>query len=183
MVIDPYFRRFVEIVASERTGDRPDLFDDCVQEGLIAAWQAMERHPDKPDVYYRVAAKNGVMNLLRGRSPFGHEAQRGKEDAHSTSTPLVAVSSDGVEYLVAEPAYEAPYGALDVQEAVRQAVLALDDAERYLIWSRFWEDKAFPEIAAELETRTNRLQWLWSTSGDASIRQRLRDSLDHVVAA
>lgn len=183
MIIDPYFRRLVEIMAAERTSDRPDLFDDCVQEGLIAAWRAMEDHPGKPDAYYRAAARNGVLGPLRGRASFGHESTRGKEDAHTSSVPLTASTDDGVEYLVVEPAVEAPYASLDVQEAVREAVRHLDDAERYLIWSRFWEDKNFPEIAAELETRTNRLQWLWSTSGAGSIRDRLRESLDHVVAA
>lgn len=179
MIIDAYFRRLVEIMAAERTSERPEMFDDCVQEGLIAAWRAMEGHPGKPDAYYRSAARNGILNHLRGRATFGHESMQGNRDATTAQVPLLAVGSDGVEYLVTEPAYEAPYDALDVKQAVRDAVVALDDAERYLIWSRFWEDKSYPEIAADLQTRVNRLQWLFTTSA----REKLRDSLDHVVAA
>lgn len=96
-------RPLLEIAASERQDGQNNLWDDMVQEGLIAAWQAMERHPGKEDVYYRAAGKNGVRNLVRGRSHFGSPSRQGRRDAMTAAVPLVHTRDDGSEYLVAEP--------------------------------------------------------------------------------
>lgn len=175
--VTPYLRRFVEIVAAERTKDQPDLFDECVQEGMIAAWQAMERHPGKTDTYYRAAAKRGVLNPLRGRSPFGHESMRGSKDASSASQSIYGTNSDGDDVLVVEPSIEAPYAAIDVQGAVREAVAGLDEADRVLVFGRFWEGLSYAEMADILLTKKNRLEWRWMQT----IRPALEDALGAVA--
>lgn len=175
--MSPRLRRFIEIVAAERTIGQPDLFDECVQEGMIAAWQAMERHPGKPEVYYRVAAKNGIMDALRGRT-FGRETRRGWRDAHGSSESLWETSEDGQEVMVVEPAMEAPYAALDVQEAVREAVAELSPEDRALVFSRYWEDHTWAELARLIGVRKNRLEWRWMMS----IRPALVESLGHLGA-
>lgn len=175
--VTPYLRRFIEIVASERTKDQPDLFDECVQEGMIAAWQAMEKHPGKTDTYYRAAAKRGVLKPLRGRASFGAESQRGKEDAHGHTTPLYGTNSDGDDVLVIEPAVEAPYASIDVKGAVREAVAALDEDDRVLVFGRFWEGLSYAEMADILLTRKNRLEWRWMRT----IRPALEEALGAVA--
>lgn len=177
--ITPRLRRFIEIVAAERTQSNPDLFDECVQEGMIAAWQAMTQHPGKDDVYYRVAAKNGIMSPLRGRASFGHESSRGKQDASSVSQSLWRTNSNGDDVLVIDPPVEAPYASLDIQGVVRDAVAHLDDDDRVLVFARFWEGMTYPEVAALVGTRSNRLQWRWSRT----IRPVLRGALEDLHAA
>jgi RNA polymerase sigma factor (sigma-70 family) len=176
--ITPRLRRFIEIIAAERTHSNPDLFDECVQEGMIAAWQAMTLHPGKDDVYYRAAAKNGVMAPLRGRSSFGHESQRGTRDAASDAQPIWGTNEAGEDVLLIEPAVEAPYAALEVQDVVRDAVAHLDDDDRVIVFARFWEGMTYPEVADLVGTRSNRLQWRWSHT----IRPALRDALEPVSA-
>ena len=74
-------RPLVEIIAAERTTTAPHLFDDAVQEGLIAAWKAENARPDAPRSYVVGAARNGVRSVLRGRPMTGQEGHRGWQDA------------------------------------------------------------------------------------------------------
>src|SRR5689334_16557993 len=74
-------RPLVEIIAAERTSSTPHLFDDAVQEGLIAAWRATEARPDAPRSYVVGAARNGVRSVVRGRSFTGQASHRGWQDA------------------------------------------------------------------------------------------------------
>lgn len=177
--ISPYLVRFIKMVAAERTGTQPDLYDECVQEGMIAAWRAIEKHPGKTDAYYRVAAKNGIMNPLRGRASFGAEAHRGSKDASSVSTSIYAPGADGQDEFLVEPAVEAPYAALDVQGAVREAVAELPEGDRVLVFRRYWEGATWPEIATMVGTRKNRLEWRWMTA----IRPALEEALAPLRAA
>lgn len=74
-------RPLVEIIAAERTTSTPHLFDDAVQEGLIAAWRARQSRPDAPHGYVVGAARNGVRSVLRGRPMTGQTGHRGWMDA------------------------------------------------------------------------------------------------------
>jgi DNA-directed RNA polymerase specialized sigma24 family protein len=128
---------------------------------MIAAWQAMEKVPDKPATYYRAAAKNGIMNPLRGRASFGAESHRGTKDASSASSSIWATNSDGEDTLVVEPSVEAPYAAVDVEGAVREAVADLDESDRVLVFARYWEDMTFAEVAKMVGGVKTRLEWRW----------------------
>lgn len=74
-------RPLVEIMAAERTTSTPHLFDDAVQEGLIAAWKARKARPDAPNSYVVGAARNGVRSVVRGRPGTGQTGHRGVTDA------------------------------------------------------------------------------------------------------
>lgn len=175
----PRLRRLIEIMAAERCREHPELFDECVQEGMIAAWRTMGSHPDKPPSYHHASARRAINDVLRGRKPFGAESRRGSPDAHTTSESLWRTNSDGDDVLATEPAVEAPYAAVDVQDAVREAVAALPEEDRILVFGRFWEDLSYPEMAKILATRKNRLEWRWMTS----IRPALEEALEPLVAA
>lgn len=158
-------RPLVEIMAAERTKDAPHLFEDSVQEGLIAAWQASEARPDASPAYVRAAARNGTTNLVRGRSPFGAPSHRGRQDAHDTAGPLVQTSADGVEYLVAEPADPTAARDLDVadfREAVREAVSRLDPLDAEIVLLRYWHDLGFAEISKRVGRPAGTLSRRWT---------------------
>lgn len=166
----------VEIMAAERTKDRPDLFEDAVQEGLIAAWQASETHPGKEARYYRAAARNGVVSVLRGRPATGAEGRRGWQDAHDSSGPLVVEGSDGFEYLVAEPADATAardFDAAEIRSAIAEAVSDLDPLDVEIVVGRFWEDLGF----ADLAKRTGRPAGTLSRRWTEIIRPRLAADL------
>lgn len=177
-MIDSRFRRFVEIVAAEHTRGAPHLFDDCVQEGMIAAWRAWDKDDTKAPAYYRASARNGVRSVVSGRSQTGHEGRRGWQDAHKGSEPLLAPGEDGGEAFVFEPSVEAPYGAVEIQDAVREAVRDLPDEDRLLVWGRYWEDRRFQDLSEPLGRPTGTLQRRWTEI----VRPVLREKLEHLVA-
>ena len=66
--------RLAQIYASDYASEQ-----DAAQEGRIAAWQAVERFPDKDTTYLRVIVKNAVRNALRpGRPSFGTDRSTGR---------------------------------------------------------------------------------------------------------
>lgn len=91
----------VQLVAQDRTGSHPSDFDDAVQEGLIAAWTAMERHPGQSDAYYRTAARKGILNVAMGRSATGSKKRKGVPTV-SGADPIF----DGEGNLIIQPLIE-----------------------------------------------------------------------------
>ena len=166
-------RPLVEQMASERTHDRPDLWADCVQEGMIAAWSAMEARPGKAWSYYVASARNGVISVLRGRPSTGASGHQGKRDAQDTATALMVTGPDGNEYPIVEPTTTAPYDAVEVEGVIRDAVAALEESDRALVFARYWRDLGFREIAAEVGTRHTRLEWRWREHIRPVLRARL----------
>lgn len=173
-------RRLVEIMAAERTQERPDLFEDATQEGLIAAWSASEKRPDAPPAYLHAAARNGVMSVLRGRPMTGETGRRGWSDAHDASGPLVVEGADGQEYMVADPADAGAARDLDVTEIaeeIRSAVRSLpDDLDREVAFLRYWRDLGFADIAKIVGRPAGTLSRRWTEI----IRPQLRERLAHL---
>jgi RNA polymerase sigma factor (sigma-70 family) len=147
----------VEIMAAERCTDRPDAFDDAVQEGLIAAWRVSKTHPEASPQYVRASARRAVVDVLRGRPMTGQAGRRGWQDAHAVADPLT--DADGV--LVREPAYVEPGfdGA-----PVRFAVAALPDLERRYVALRFWEGHTEAEIGEALDLSAFAVAKLWKSA-------------------
>jgi RNA polymerase sigma factor (sigma-70 family) len=171
----------VGIIARERTRERPDLYDDARQEGMIRAWVVLECRPDAPPAYVAAAARRAVNDVVRGRPPFGAESHRGRQDAHDTAGPLTRESADGAEYLVADPEDLAAADALtasEVAEAVREAVTDLDAEDRAVVFGRYWLDQGFAEIAETLGRPAGTLSRRWTEK----IRPRLRADLAHLAA-
>ena len=154
-------RPLVEIIAAERTTSRPELFDDAVQEGLIAAWQALEARPDAPAAYVTGAARNGVRSALRGRITGG--GHQGRQDA--------ADFADGFAPDYEHPSCPAAAKALELAELVphlpviRAAVAALEPRDVELVVLRFVHGLDWPAVGARL-----------GRSGNA-VRVRFRDHL------
>jgi RNA polymerase sigma factor (sigma-70 family) len=158
-------RGLVEIMAAERTRDHPELFDDAVQEGMIAAWRAHEARGDRSPAYYHAAARHGVLSVLRGRHSFGHEGRRGWQDAHDSSVPLVVRSEDGEESMVADP--EAIWAQEEVESGprfaeIRRAVAELDPEDRAIVFGRYWLDVGYAELADSLGRPAGTLSRRWS---------------------
>lgn len=172
-------RPLIEIMAAERTKESPHLFEECVQEGMIAAWQAMEKHPHKDSVYYRAAARNGVINPLRGRSAFGAEPHRGTQDAWGFTGPLV-IEVDGVETLVVDPEDPHALEAYDAvgYDAVHSAVADLAPEDRALVHGRYWADKGFKELSGTLGRPEGTLSRRWTQN----IRPQLAEALEEWAA-
>lgn len=162
----------VGIMAAERTKDRPDLFDDARQEGLIAAWRALGREEARdPGKYARAAARRAVGDVMRGRPAFGAESHRGKQDAHDTSVPLV----DDEGRYVAEPRHiECGYATAE-GEWLRAAVRRLPERQRRYVFLRFWQGLTAAEIAAELGLAKHTVELMWA--------EQIRPTLREAVAA
>lgn len=131
-------RPLVEIMAAERC---PDRFDDAVQEGMIAAWNATQERPDAPGAYIRAAARNGVVSVARGRPFTGHVPHRGWQDAHAHSIPYPD------DFDVADPTTEAALERVErhvIAESVRWAVGQLHPDDQDLVRERFWGCAKWP---------------------------------------
>lgn len=173
----------VEIMAAERTKEVPHLFEDAVQEGMIAAWTASEKFPDRKPAYYHTAARNGVLSVLRGRPMTGEEGRRGWQDAHDHSGPLAVESADGVEYLVAEPVCPLAvrdFGTVEIAEEIRDAIFEVveEPLDKAIVFGRFWEDLGFEEISKRVGRPAGTLSRRWTET----VRPALRARLAEVVA-
>lgn len=167
----------VEIMAAERSKECPHLFEDAVQEGLIAAWQAAESRPDAPPAYVHAAARYGVLSVLRGRPMTGEEGRRGWQDAYDYSEPIVATTPDGDEYLVAEPTdpfSERDFANAEVSDDVRAAMKAIEDPlDRTIVYLRYWHDLGFTEIAQIVGRPAGTLSRRWTEIIRPALRERL----------
>lgn len=167
-------RGLVEVMAAERTKESPDLFDDAVQEGMIAAWEASEARPDAPSAYLHGAARNGVRNVVSGRCLTGQEGRRGWQDAHDSADPLTVTTAGGEEYVI-EPACarsERDFAVIGL-EHVRDAVAALPAGDAALVHARYWEGLGFADASARLGRPAGTLSRRWTEI----VRPALREAL------
>lgn len=82
---DAPLRAWIYKVAYDRTLSQPSLREDCVQEGLIAAWEAWQHRPGHTE-YAKAAARNAIIALATGhKKPFGHVGHRGWQEAPMVS--------------------------------------------------------------------------------------------------
>lgn len=160
----PRLRGLVEVMAAERTKEAPHLFEDAVQEGMIAAWEASEARPDAPAAYVHGAARKGVLTVVSGRPLTGQEGRRGWQDAHDSTVPLVVQSDEGEEFAL-EPA--CPRAAQALQsvglEHVREAVAALPAEDAALVYARYWRGLSFAEASVVLGRPAGTLARRWTT--------------------
>jgi RNA polymerase sigma factor (sigma-70 family) len=170
----------VTIMARERTGDRPHLYDDARQEGLIRAWEREQQKPGQKTAYYYVAARGGVVDHLRGRPTFGAPRHAGVKDAHESAHPLTVLGPDGQEHLITDPedlSTADAFGATEIGQAVRDAVAGLSERDRLLVYLCYWEDLSFAQASEILGRSSNALQLQWRNT----IRPRLREELSELA--
>jgi RNA polymerase sigma factor (sigma-70 family) len=174
------------IVARERTASRPDLFDDVRQEAMIRAWEVERDRPDAPREYVLAAAKRGANDVLRGRPGFGERGRRGWSDAHGHAGPL-QVDEETQEDTLGHLEDLGAQARLQVAEiaAERSDVLAalrdLDEADRLVVFWRFWEGLTWPEIGARVGRSANAVRVRFEKHLAPALRDRLAH-LQEVVA-
>lgn len=177
-------RPLIHIIAAERTSTRPDLFDDAVQEALIASWTTSTSHPDASRAYVTAAARNAVTGVLQGRPYTGAPSRRGWQDAGDSAVTLTPVY-DGEETVTAdltdpttEPAFDAALSRVHAHE-VRAAVAALSEDDAVLVALRFGRDLTWPEVAAAVGRRTEAVRRRFVDH----IAPALRSELAHLSTA
>lgn len=143
-------RPFIEILAAERTRESSE-YDDAVQEGLIAVWQASLAKPEAHQHYLNAAAKYGVIRHLRGRPPFGTKGHQGWQDA-LTEAAAFPDDFDAIAEEIEEE-FEALLWRISADE-VREAVGRLDDESHEIVDLRFWKDMTWPMAARTLGRRS-----------------------------
>lgn len=174
-------RPLIEIMASERTKERPDLWEDAVQEGLIRAWRVLTDRPGSDRAYVTAAARRGVGDVLRGRPLTGEEGRRGYMDAADHSDPLVVETADGEEFATepADASAEDAFLAVDYRDEVRAAVGRLEPEDRDVVFLRYWRDLGYREISPIVGKPAGTLSRRWTET----IRPRLREDLAPLAAA
>jgi len=157
-----------EEAARGRTASRPDDYDDAVQEGMIAAWMAMERHPDKTDNYYRSAARRGILGFVTDEHrPTGAPDRRsggypGRKQGDIEMIPIVG--------------WDAPLPEEEPDLAARQAVATLDPEEREIVFMRIWLDMTFAQIGERLDRRQASIHTRWHRHIAPKLREALAET-------
>lgn len=141
-----------EEAARGRTASRPDDYDDAVQEGMIAAWTALERHPDKSDNYYLSAARRGILGFVTDEHrPTGAPSRRG--GGRKQNDVEVTGLADWDAPLV-EPS-EPDYG-------VRQVIASLPEGDREIVFMKFWLDMTFRQMGEVLGKNEKTIHQRWA---------------------
>lgn len=147
-------RTIVGVIARERTRGFPDKYDDALQEGMICAWQVLQKRPDAPRAYVIAAARNGVTSSSLGRAPFGKAPMRGSRQVDAF--PFCALSSvdgeDSEEERLNRLANLAqdPWNAVDTKMDVEAAMEQWSAEQRKLAYLVFYCDMTMAEASAWL---------------------------------
>lgn len=131
----------VGIIAKERTRSWPDKHDDAVQEGMIAAWQVLQKRPDAPRSYVVGAIRNRVTASSMGRASFGKPPMRGRQQVDAMLLDdLSSVDEDTVD----------PWQAVDTAMDVQAAMELWSSEQRKLAFLVFYQDMTLAEASAWL---------------------------------
>lgn len=140
-----------EEAARGRTASRPDDYDDAVQEGMIAAWTALERHPDKSDNYYRSAARRGILGFVTDEHrPTGAPSRRGG-GRKQNDVEITGIAD-----------WDAPLDdGGDPDVGVRQVVTYLAEDDREIVFMKFWLDMTWDQIAEAIGKHRSTVYQRW----------------------
>lgn len=124
-----------------------NLFDDAVQEGAICAWQASQKEGLTGDRrhYMIAAARNGILQVLRGQPQTGEVRNRIRNDAMwKADFP----SEEGWRVIADEVTYDDPDHM--EHEHLRTIVQALWKWQKFMIVARFSWGESWEWIATHL---------------------------------
>jgi RNA polymerase sigma-70 factor (ECF subfamily) len=135
------------------------LGDDAAAEDVVqeAELRGLERGPADPEslrAWLVTVTRRLALNLRRARERRAHHERAA---ARAEATHEQSGTDEALE-------------ALDVQRAVLEAVRALDERERTVLWQRYYEDRPPREIAARLGLPL------------ATVKTRLRRALERLRA-
>lgn len=150
--------------ARDRTKSRPADYDDAVQEGIIAAWTAQQRHPDKTDNYYRSAARLGVLGYVTDEHrPTGAPNRRGggRKQKDIEMVPIVG--------------WDAPLNYPWPDVDVTRAMASLDEEEREIAFMKFWLDMTWDQIAEHLGKHRATVFTRWQKHIAPKLRETLSE--------
>ena len=139
--------RLLILIVNERIGSQSWLFDDALQEARIRAWQRLKQGKPKGIAVY--AARQAVIDVLRGGRMTGSKGNPGKVDTYRRTTPIFRDDEDG-EY-VYEPEDTSATDAfeqIEAREALRPLLAALPARDRGIVAARYFEDLTQAEVAA-----------------------------------
>lgn len=156
-------------IAREQTGTRTDLFEDALQEARIAAWRVQADRPDASPRYVAKAVRRAALGVTLGRPMTGAPRHQGRKDAADTALQMpehfdapAAVTLDGVAESL----------------TVRDAVRALPEADREIVFLRFWRDLPAHETGRVLGRPRGTIESAWH----GRIRPQLREALGDLAA-
>lgn len=149
-----------------------ERFDDLLQEGVIAAWLAVQTPRQDPATYGRVAMRNRIKRLVsRPTQPFGG----------STGTKTYDLHAQHIHRADLVEAEETPapdsIDQMNLSEDVRAAIRALPTVRERLIAVGVALGHSWAELATDLDAYS----WEIETEWDGEVRPVLADNLSHLV--
>lgn len=146
-------------------------FDDLVQEGAVAAWQATQVERADPVVYGMVVARRRIQGHLRGKHPMlGSEREGGRIHDQHRQTDKRDVVED-----IAEKAWERDiFREIERRVDVDRATRDMKDRDRALIREVALHGLNWTEIAASLGMTPNAAQKYWRAKVRPALQERLR---------
>lgn len=137
-------------IAGERIGSQPWLFEDALQEARIAVWQRLEQGHSMGIAVH--AAKQAVIDIVRGRRTTGSEMARVPIGAHDKAVSLIQEAPEGGSEWIIEPVDTdsiARLAEIEARDMLSRALAALEPSQRYIVWLHFYEGLTMAEIGKE----------------------------------
>ena len=159
------------------------LYDDLVQEALIAVWKVSQRKPEGVAApYITKAMRTRMRDLVNHRPMTGGDSKPGpKSRPKEISVDWQEVAeedSSGFENLLSAAdlltAVEWAYHEGEILQALNQ----LPEPDRTYVYQRFWQGKTDTEIAAERGISNKFLYTRWHRT----IQPKLLESLSYLSA-
>jgi RNA polymerase sigma factor (sigma-70 family) len=170
-VIDRLYRASRHQVAKWHSPD-DHLFDDLVQEGVVAGLKAAAKAEGDPVTYGAVSARRRITDVATGSPMLG--SAEGASRHEVTRRPAMRESDEALDDLL--------LAAPDLLEAVewsyhRGTILAvlsgLSERHREYVYMRFWLGLPDSEIAARRGTTREAEKSLWNRTIKPTLRREL----------
>lgn len=140
-------RPLVRLIVWERIGKQHWLADDAEQEAMVRAWQRLdEGHSIGIAIH---AAKQAVIDVVRGRRATGSKRGGGVVDTHTKSESIFKETGEGDAYAYEPPddKAQAALSQIEARETLRGALNALNDRDRDIVAATYLEGLTQAEVA------------------------------------
>lgn len=177
------FRKWSHTIAGDYTAPSGMVYDDLVQEALIAIWRSLEKKGGKANVsatYLTQVARYRMQKVVTGKQMYGGDPKPGPrsrpqtygvdwEEAEDAGDPITRLLEAADVLSAVEWAYH--------HGEIAKALGALPAAHQEYVVERFWRGKTDTEIAEERGVSNKLIGQWWRRS----IRPRLRHELAHLA--
>ncbi len=124
-----FYRASTHYTAKLRQADADD-FDDLVQEGAVAAWQATQQERTDPVTYGAVSARRRITGMLTGRYPMTGNEEPGKR-THDLARQKERREDFAVTAHIAQPGGD-PFVAVEQRVDLERALRVLEPRDRVM---------------------------------------------------